>query len=322
LHSVFISHSSATAAAASRIEQAFTAAGFEAWLDNSDLGLGVQLRPELHEAIRSSRAMVLVWSEPASRSRWVSAEILTAFHLGRYILPCVTDAAPLPRFFGHPVYLDLRTAGDDALARLVRAAQDAPDSANPLPPLVTSPEAELERACDRLARGQERVNDALGKRRLAAAARTQRSLDPLMSDAEARWPFDLTVLTLGGYHRKNAYLVAHWDEIQAGRPPQDPVLLEAERCFFEAALVNPKDLSAINGLASVLTFELELDIATFFNGRALALARAAGVTYDAAEQDKALIAWMRQQATPTSIVRDRCPSRAGPRTRRSRSTSS
>lgn len=296
MHSVFISHSSATAAVAARIEQAFKAAGFDAWLDNSDLGLGVQLRPELHDSIRTSRVMVLVWSEPASRSRWVSAEILTAFHMDRYILPCTTDDTPLPQFFGHPVYLDLRKADDDALARLVRAATDAPDAANPLPPLVTSPSPELVRACDRLARGQARVNDALGKRHLAAAARAQQALDQPMADAEARWRFDLTVLNLGGYHRKNAYMVAHWDEIQAGRPPKDPILLEAERRFFEAALVDPNNLSAINGLASVLIFELELDIAAFFNDRALALAQKAGMPYDDAEQDRAMIAWMRQVA--------------------------
>ena len=296
MHSVFISHSSATAAAAARIELAFTTAGFDAWLDNSDLGLGVQLRPELHDNIRHSRAMVLVWSEAASRSRWVSAEILTAFHMDRYILPCVTDDTPLPQFFGHPVYLDMRTATEDGLRRLVQAAERAPESANPLQPLVASPSPELVRACDRLVRGQARVNDALDKRQLAAAARVQHTLDPHMADAEERWPSDLTILNLGGYHRKNAYMVDHWEAIQAGRPPKDPRLLEAERRFFEAALVHPTDLSAINGLASVLIFELELDIAAFFNDRALALAQKTGMPYDAAEQDRAMIAWMRQQA--------------------------
>ena len=299
MHTVFISHSSATAAYAARIEQAFTAAGFDAWLDNSDLGLGVQLRPELHDSIRNSRVMVLVWSEAASRSRWVSAEILTAFHMDRFILPCVADDTPLPQFFGHPVYLDLRKADDDALVRLVRAAQDAPDAANPLPPFVASPSPELLRVQEQLARGQDRVLDALGKRHLAAAARAQQALDAPMADAEARWRFDLTVLNLAGYHRKNAYMVKHWEEIQAGRPPKDPVLRDAEQRFFEAALVSPNDLAAINGLASVLVFELELDTATFFNERAIALAQKAGVSYDAAEQDKAMIAWMRERGRAT-----------------------
>jgi hypothetical protein len=258
--------------------------------------VGVQLRPELHDAIRNSRAVVLVWSAPASRSRWVSAEILTAFHLNRYIEPCVTDDTPLPEFLGRPVYLDLRQASDAALGRLVRSAEAAPPSANPVAPRVSAPSSELIRERDRLAQLQMRVTDALEKGGLAAAARAQRTLDPRMARAEQRWPYDPTILALAGYHRKNAYMVSHWDAIQAGRPPRDPLLLDAERRFFEAALVDPNDLSAINGLASILVFELALEIATFFNDRALALAEKAGVTYDAAEQDRELIAWMRQQA--------------------------
>jgi hypothetical protein len=74
--------------------------------------------------------------------------------MDRFILPCVTDDTPLPQFFGHPVYLDLRTAGDDALARLVRAAETAPDAANPCRRSVASPSDELLRACDRLATGR------------------------------------------------------------------------------------------------------------------------------------------------------------------------
>jgi len=331
MSSIFISHSSASAAEAARIEQAFKTAGFDAWLDNSDLGIGVQLRPELHDAIRNSLAVVLVWSEPASRSRWVCAEILVAFHLNRYIVPCVTDDTPLPEFLGRPVYLDLRKATDEALGRLVRSAEAAPPSANPVAPRVSAPSPELIRERDRLARLvrsaeaappsanpvaprvsapspelirerdrlaqlQMRVTGALGERDLAGAARAQRAIDSRMAKAERRWPSDLTILALGGYHRKNAYMVAHWDVIQAGRPPRDPILLDAERRFFEAALVDPNDLSAINGLASILVFELELDAAAFFNDRAIELSKQAGVAYDDAEQDRALIAWMRQQA--------------------------
>jgi hypothetical protein len=294
--SVFISHSSANAAEAARLERVFTAAGFGAWLDNSDLGVGVQLRPELHDAIRSSNAVVLVWSEPASRSRWVSAEILTAFHLGRFIIPCATDDSPLPAFLGRPVYLRLATASDEALQRLVRSVETAPPSANPVAPHVSAPSPELLRERDRLAQGQARVTDLLDARKLAAAARAQKALDPKMAKAEERWSFDLVILALAGYHRKNAYMVAHWEAIQAGRPPRDPILLEAERRFFEAALVDPNDLSAINGLASVLVFEMELDAASFFNDRAIELSKRAGLPYDAAEEDRALIAWMREQA--------------------------
>ena len=105
--------------------------------------------------------LLRAWMPGSEYALLLAGVSLTAFHMDRFILPCVTDDAPLPQFFGHPVYLDLRTAGDDALARLVRAAETAPDSANPVPPVVASPSPELLHACDRLATGQEKVNAAL-----------------------------------------------------------------------------------------------------------------------------------------------------------------
>ena len=45
---------------------------------------------------------------------------------------------------------------------------------------------------------------------------------------------------------------------------EDPLLLEAERLFFEALFVDPLERSALNGLGSILIYELELDAADFF----------------------------------------------------------
>ena len=134
------------------------------------------------------------------------------------------------------------------------------------------------------------------KRDLAAAAAAQARLEPEMTNAEQRWPFELMILNLAGYHRKNGYLVKHWDAIQAGRPPSDPLLREGERFFFEAALVDPNDVTALNGLASILIYEFELDAATLFNDRAIALSEKQGIPYDEALHDRELIKWMRQQA--------------------------
>lgn len=293
---VFISHASASAAVAARIERECTAAGLGAWLDDSSLGIGTLLRNELHRAIEKSDAVVLVWSQEAARSRWVSAEVLTAFHLDRFILPCVTDSAPLPSFLDLAVYVDVRSGGDDALRRLVRDAARAPSHANPLPLRAVSPSVELRLAYARLGELQAAVTRPLMKRDLAAAAEAQRRLDPEMTKAERRWPLELDILNLAGYHRKNAYIVKHFDAIQAGRPPSDPVLEEGERFFFEAALVDPFDVSALNGLASILIYERELNAAAFFNDRAIAISKRAGIPYDAAERDKKLIAWMRLQA--------------------------
>lgn len=292
---IFVSHSSISAAAAKSVEKALEDAGFNVWLDTSDLQVGVLLRNELHDAIRKSRAVVLVWSEAASQSRWVSAEILTAFHMDRFIVPCVVDDTPLPQFLSSSVYLDLRKGGDEVLRQLVRGTEMAQKNANPLPPRVAAPSAEVRLSYNRIAELQTFVTRPLMKRDWKAAAEAQQKLDPEMKEAEQRWRYELMILNLGGYHRKNGYLIKHWDAIQAGRPPKDALLHEGERLFFEAALVNPLDVSALNGLASILIYEFELNAAEFFNERAIAISQKAGIPYDAALHDKALIAWMKQQ---------------------------
>jgi hypothetical protein len=45
----------------------------------------------------------------------------------------------------------------------------------------------------------------------------QKELDVKMFAAEnARWKDDPTILSLAGYHRKNAYMIKHWDQYCAG----------------------------------------------------------------------------------------------------------
>ena len=292
--SVFVSHSSADAAAAKRVAEALEIARFDVWLDSSDIRLGVLLRNELHQAIAKSRAVVLLWSEAAVKSRWVAAEILTAFHMDRFIVPCVVDDTPLPQFLASSVYLDLRRNQSEALTRLAHAVEHAPDQANPLPPRMASASAELTRTIETIAAAQEKVTTPMAKRDLKSAAAVQEALDPVMKQAEQIWPYELMILNLGGYHRKNAYLLKHWDAIQAGRPPRDPLLLEAERMFFEALFVDPSERSAVNGLGSILIYELELDTAEFFVRRAIALSKGRG-GYPAAEHDLKLIEWLRSR---------------------------
>lgn|SRR5262245_62000370 len=292
---VFVSHSSTTTAAARQVETALEGAGFTAWLDYSDIQIGGLLRNELHDAIRESRAVVLIWSAAAAESRWVSAEILTAFHMDRFIVPCVVDDTPLPQFLGSSVFVDLRKAGGDGLRQIARGVELAPAHANLLPPRVAAPSIDMKLAAAGLYERQKLVTRPLMKRDLATAANAQAQLDPDMKQAEQRWRYELEILNLGGYHRKNGYLVKHWDAIQAGRPPRDPILYEGERLFFEAALVDPLDVSALNGLASILIYEFELEAAEFFNARAIELSRKENLPYDAALHDAKLIAWMKQR---------------------------
>ena len=283
---VFISHASANLAVARQIEQCLNEAGFDPWLDVSDIRVGALLGKELQQAIGQCVAMVLVWSKPASASRWVGAEILTAFHMDRFIIPCVVSATGLPAFLSRSVYLDLRKGRKAALSRLGDQVRRAPGTRNDFTAIGSYADAELRAAISSIVAQQ---NAIVSTGDLAVSRRLQTKLDPQMRAAEKRWRHDPTMLNLAGYHRKNGYMFKHWDAYCAGRFPQDPLLDAGEHCFFVALFGNPLDYSALNGLGNILFFKGELDAAAFFVGRAIACAEAAGLDYQDAKHDLALI---------------------------------
>jgi tetratricopeptide (TPR) repeat protein len=271
---------------AGEIEAALHNAGYDAWLDDSDIRLGVLLRNELQQAIAGSHAVVLVWSQAASESRWVAAEILTSFHLNRFIVPCVLDAVDLPQFLSRSVFIDLRREKDRGLEKLGKQMAAVPAARNDFPDAVPYQNPELLKTIYSLAAKQREIVETADPN---AALRLQGALDPEMHAAEKQWRFDSTILNLAGYHRKNAYMFQHWDEYCAGRFPKDPLLDEAERFFYETLFVNPLDFSAVNGLGNVLLFEGDLEAALFFVERAIELARNAGVEYEEAKNDRQVI---------------------------------
>jgi TIR domain len=290
----FISHSSKDTSQSVRIERALEKDGHEVWLDRSDIRLGVLLRAELQSAIRKSRAVVLVWSKPAAASRWVAAEILTAFHLRRFVIPCVVDNTPLPQFLDNTVYLDFRANPKTALRSLRRAAANVPKTANTFSKVMSSQSPDLQEMIRLIVKAQGVELDRLGND-LAGAREMHAVVDAAMKKVEKRWRLDLSVLNLAGYHRKNAYMLKHWDAIQAGRPPKDPILRRAEQFFFEALFVTPTDCSALNGLGSVLLLERELEAAEFFVRRAIAIAKKKKIAYSDAEHDLAMITHYKTQ---------------------------
>lgn len=293
---IFISHSSKDMAQAERIERVLEKDGHDVWLDRSDIRLGVLLRAELHSAIRKSRAVALVWSKAAKASRWVAAEILIAFHLKRFIIPCVVDNTPLPQFLDNTVYLNFLANEKNALRSLRRAILTVLKTVNTFSKVMSSQSADLQQAIHLIAHGQDAELERLGQRDLKRAHELHAVIDTEMKKAEKAWRFDLMILNLAGYHRKNAYMLKHWDAIQAGRPPKDPLLRRAEQFFFEALFVNPTDYSALNGLGSILILERELEAAEFFVRRAIAAAKKKKINYAAAEHDLALITHYKTQA--------------------------
>ena len=285
----FISHSSADADKARRVEQTLEADNLAVWLDRSEIRPGRLLRAELQAALRDSRVVILLWSHAAATSRWVAAELLTAFHLNRFIVACVCDKTELPYFLQNTIYLNVAARPNRWGEDLRRAVREAPDSANDIPAKIGATTAELNEAIARLAEGQASVTRAIERNDLKGAKRFQAALDAKMKAAERKWRLEAMILNLAGYHDKNAYLLAHWAAIMAGQPPKDALLDRAERYFYRSLFVDPYDFSALNGLGSILLYERELDAAEFFVRRALQLAEAAGADYAAARHDLQLI---------------------------------
>jgi hypothetical protein len=294
----FLSHSSKNRTLAVKIEAGMKAAGLDLWLDDSDIRVGALLRNELQGSIARSRVLLLLWSKPASRSRWIQAEWLTAFHLDKYIVSCVHDGTPLPQCLQAGIFLRVARASTPTLNRIAHAIKDAPSSRNPVPQVIESEAPELTKAIASINERQQEIGDLLGQRQVSKAAKVQARLDDVMKKARTAWRLHSMIVNLDGYHLKNAYMLKHWDAIQAGRAPVDNLLMRAEARFFETLSVDPTDPSAVNGLGSVLMLERELDAAEFFVRTAIAIARARGIgTYQAAEDDLKLIEYYKGLAT-------------------------
>jgi tetratricopeptide (TPR) repeat protein len=291
----FISHASKDATLVAQIEELLEADGLKIWLDRSEIRLGVLLRKELQNAIKDSRILILLWSKAAARSRWVAAEVLTAFHLNRFIVACVRDHTPLPYFLQNTIYLNLQRRNTASIEHLRRAVRTSPDAANEVPTVMSSQSWELQQTIQRIVQGQSAVTDCLGNRDLQTAKEKHQLIDGVTFDAEKAWPLEPMVLNLAGYHHKNAYMLKHWAAIQAGRPPKDRLLVRAERLFFGALFGNPNDYSALNGLGSILIFERDLDAAEFFIRRAIVLSKQDGTDYAAAKHDLAMILTFKQR---------------------------
>jgi len=285
----FISHSSANRLVASKLEKALEAAGLRVWLDDSEIRLGVLLGKELQDSIRASHVLLLLWSRHAASSRWVASEWLTAFHLNRYIVPWVLDDTPLPQCLRESVFLRTRQVTASVVERLVRAVREAPDNSNLLAPVMGAESREVSDAIARIAGGQQALLEQLPKIGLTRAARAQVHLGDLMDKALQAWPLEPMIVTLAGYNLKNAYMLKHWDAIQAGRAPDDPLLAQAEQRFFETLAIDPADPSALNGLGSILMFRQDLDGAEFFILAAIAQADRKNMDYPDAEHDLALL---------------------------------
>jgi TIR domain len=278
----FISHASADLTTAKQIEDVLKKDGLDPWLDDSQIQLGVLLSGELQESIRTCRVLILLWSAPASASRWVNTEWLAAHHLDRFILPAVLDNTPPPQCFEQVVYSDLRQNRELAILRLAKAVRAAKLGANKLPPPMRAESKELQETIQAIAGAQKIVTDALGLNDVDKAAKAQAALEEFMPRPLALWPLDPMIVKLDGYHIKNGYMVRHWQALQSGRGPDDPALAQSEQRFFEALWLDPTDPEGLDGLGSILMLRRDLYAAEFFFQCAIRQAEHRGIHYSAA----------------------------------------
>jgi hypothetical protein len=301
VYATFLSHASQDAAMVDLAARALRDNQLAIWMDASDISFGGLLRQELQAAIQNSRTLVLFWSENALKSRWVMAEIFTAFHLNRFIIPYVLDATPLPQFLANSAYLSLKRDHADIGAKLSRAISSAPDSANKPAPLLNSRTAILQSLLNGIGAAQIAVVEAMTEDfQKAEEANTQ--VESALNSAKEMAPLDSMTLNLSGYQCKNNYMFKYWDAIQAGRAPKDALLLDGERYFFETLCVDPLDPSALNGLGSILMFERELDAAEFFQRRAIELVKRSGGNYEAAQHDLDLILYFKSKGAQQQFL--------------------
>jgi hypothetical protein len=285
----FISHSSEDAEIAGSVKEMLTEAGLTSWIDRSELQIGEMLRDGILAALRDSRVVILLWSKAASKSRWVASELLSCYHLEHFIVPVSLDKALLPQFLRNKLYLDAFHLGKEVFANLPRAVREAPNAANQLSPMMTSQTVEQSLTGLNIAFAQREELAAMRPGSLDEARKKHTEVDAMIRTAQKKRKYDSMILACAGYHYKNAYQLKHWDAIQASRQPPDPLLLRAERKFFETLFVNPEDPSGLDGLASILMLEQEFYAAEFFLLRAIEFARRAGGPYPEAEANLALV---------------------------------
>ena len=298
----FISHASQDMAAALRLERSLSAAGVSAWIDRDNIRNGGLLIPTLQLALQESRNIVILWSNAAAVSPWVTTEWTSIVNLNHQketqvqkgVIPCRVDDTPLALFLLNYVFCDLRTSFEDGAANLVTALRGDVEQTPP-PARYQPSDFVLE-----IIAGQGDVMTALGSNDPATALKLEAHLSGLVDAALRGSPGDPYLLALAGYDKKNQYLIRHWETLQTGRlAPKDRLLDEAADLFFQVLSMRPEDPSALNGLGSVFLLRGDLHAAEFYIRRSLVRAREEGFDYPAAEEDLRLIQSLREpERTP------------------------
>ncbi len=93
--SVFISYSSRESDDANLIKSILNKNGIEVWMAPNSIPAGSNYTREIPRAIKKCSVFLLLLSQSAQDSKWVSAEVENAFKNGKIIIPFVLEECPL-----------------------------------------------------------------------------------------------------------------------------------------------------------------------------------------------------------------------------------
>src|SRR6516162_4627043 len=94
---IFLSYTREDQQAAQRFAEAFESQGFSVWWD-ATLRSGEAYDQVTEEALRTAKAVVVLWSKKSVLSRWVRAEA-TLLDRNRTLVPARIEACDLPIMF-------------------------------------------------------------------------------------------------------------------------------------------------------------------------------------------------------------------------------
>lgn len=123
---VFISHNKADKPAARELAIYLTADNVGVWFDEWDIKPGDSIVSEVDAGLRSCSHVLLLWSEHASRSKWVEREassgIGKALQTGRpRILPVILDDTPVPSLLTDVMYIKYQGGTEDDRRNIINA---------------------------------------------------------------------------------------------------------------------------------------------------------------------------------------------------------
>jgi tetratricopeptide (TPR) repeat protein len=180
LHHIFISHSSHDDEFVKGLREALESHGLTVWVDSRSLRGGSHLAPEIDEAIKAARQVIVVLSPGTVNSLWVRKEIQKALEAeqihrkeGYRVIPLLLpgiEPSALPLWFdeepvGVPVQIEAGGLSEALPAILVALGESLPNDLQPVKKVAARPVEELTLRLNDL-----EIETKDGKRRAKAVA--------------------------------------------------------------------------------------------------------------------------------------------------------